>query len=106
MLNLRGELNLEDILKIKHLISEYMKGGLFNIILNMERVSHIHLSGLVVLVERAERLQQYKGDLKIVGMSNYMKHIVELTGVSKRLNCYPSQELAEKAFQKESVTNG
>jgi anti-anti-sigma factor len=98
ILRLRGELNLEDVLKIKHLLAEYLKGGLVHVILNLENVSHIHLSGLPVLVERAGRMREYGGDLKLVGMSSYLQHIMDLAGVSKHFDLCPNEEAASARF--------
>jgi anti-anti-sigma factor len=98
VLRLRGELNLEDALKIKNLISEYLKGGLVHVVLNLESVSHIHLSALPVLVERARRLREYSGDLKLVGLSSYLMHILELAGNSRDFDFCRSEEEASLRF--------
>ena len=98
ILRLRGEMNLEDILKVKHLLSEYLKGGLVHVILNLENVSHIHLSGLPVLVERAGRMREYGGDLKLAGLSSYMQHIFELAGVSRSFDICSDEEVASSRF--------
>lgn len=98
VLRLRGELTLEDSLKIKTLIGEYLKGGLVHVILNLENVSHIHLSGLPVFVERARRLREYGGDMKLVGLSAYLNHILELAGVSKDFDFCRNEEEASVRF--------
>jgi anti-sigma B factor antagonist len=98
VLRLRGELTLEDALKIKNLIAEYLKGGLVHVVLNLENVSHIHLSGLPVFVERARRLREYGGDLKLVGLSTYLMHILELAGNSRDFDFCRSEEEASQRF--------
>ncbi|MES2202543.1 MAG: STAS domain-containing protein [candidate division FCPU426 bacterium] len=98
VLRLRGELTLEDSQKIKTLIGEYLKGGLVHVVLNLENVSHIHVNGLPVFVERARRLREYGGDLKLVGLSPYLNHILDLAGVSKEFDFCRSEEEASIRF--------
>ncbi len=98
VLRLRGELTLEDALKIKNLIAEYLKGGLVHVVLNLENVSHIHLSGLPVFIERARRLREYGGDLKLVGLSAYLNHILELAGATRDFDFCRSEEEATIRF--------
>jgi len=98
VLRLRGELNLEDMLKIKTLVAEYLKAGLVHVVLNLENVSHVHLAGLPVLSERAQRLREYGGDLKLVGLSPYLKHIFDLAGASPAFDFCRSEEEASERF--------
>jgi anti-sigma B factor antagonist len=98
VLRLRGELNLEDMLKIKTLVAEYLKAGLVHVVLNLENVSHVHLAGLPVLSERAQRLREYGGDLKLVGLSPYLKHIFDLAGASPSFDFCRSEEDASVRF--------
>ncbi len=98
VLRLRGELDLEDALKIKNLIAEYMKAGLVHVMLNLENVAHVHLAGLPVLGERAQRLREYGGDLKLVGLSPYLRHIFDLAGASPQFDFCASEEEASNRF--------
>ena len=98
VLRLRGELNLEDMLKIKALVAEYLKAGLVHVVLNVENVSHMHLAGLPVLVERAQRLREYGGDLKLVGLTPYLSHILNLAGVSPQFDFCRNEEEASVRF--------
>jgi len=98
VLRLRGELNLEDMLKIKTLVAEYLKAGLVHVVLNLENVSHVHLAGLPVLSERAQRLREYGGDLKLVGMSAYLRHIFDLAGATPQFDLCGSEEEAADRF--------
>ena len=67
-------------------------------VLNLENVSHIHLSGLPVFVERARRLREYGGDLKLVGLSTYLMHILELAGSARDFDFCRSEEEASARF--------
>jgi anti-sigma B factor antagonist len=98
VLRLRGELNLEDMLKIKTLVAEYLKAGLVHVVINLENVSHVHLAGLPVLSERAQRLREYGGDLKLVGLSPYLRHIFDLAGSTPQFDLCKNEEEASNRF--------
>ncbi|HTB33905.1 MAG TPA: STAS domain-containing protein [bacterium] len=98
VLRLRGELNLEDMLKIKTLVAEYLKAGLVHVVINLENVSHVHLAGLPVLGERAQRLREYGGDLKLVGLSPYLRHIFDLAGATPQFDLCKNEEEASNRF--------
>ena len=98
VLRLRGELNLEDMLKIKTLVAEYLKAGLVHVVINLENVSHVHLAGLPVLSERAQRLREYGGDLKLVGLSPYLRHIFDLAGATSQFDLCKNEEEASNRF--------
>ena len=98
VLRLRGELNLEDMLKIKTLVAEYLKAGLVHVVINLENVSHVHLAGLPVLSERAQRLREYGGDLKLVGLSPYLRHIFDLAGATPQFDLCKNEEEASNRF--------
>ena len=56
VLQLRGELNIEDVGKICNLLSDYLRAGLVHVVIDLDRVTHIHLAALPMLVNRADRL--------------------------------------------------
>jgi len=79
-------------------VAEYLKAGLVHVVLNLENVSHVHLAGLPVLSERAQRLREYGGDLKLVGLSPYLRHIFDLSGSSPQFDFCKSEEEASIRF--------
>lgn len=109
VLKLRGELNLEDMLKIKQLCEEYLRAGLVFVILDLEGVGHIHLAGLPQLVQTARKLREYGGDLKLAAVSPYLRHIIQLAGAALDLDQTEDMETAIKRFKKQGrrwVHNG
>jgi anti-sigma B factor antagonist len=99
VLRLRGELGLEDVVKVRTLLSEYLMAGRVNVVLNLERVNHVHLGGMPVLGERARRLREYGGDLKICGASPYLRHTFDLAGVGTAFDFCLDEDEAAKRFQ-------
>lgn len=98
VLRLRGEITLEDAAKLKNLIAEYLKAGNVHVVLSLKAVTHVHLSGMPILVERARRLREYGGDLKLVGVSTYLRHILELAGCNKEFDFCATEEEAQERF--------
>lgn len=103
VLRMRGELTLEDLAKVRALLTEYLRAGLVHVLLNFERVDHVHLGGMPVLGERCQRLREYGGDLKICGASPYLRHVFELSGLGKAFEFCVDEEEAAKRFQQGSV---
>lgn len=98
ILRLRGELSLEDTLRVKHLVGEYLHAGLIHVVLDLTKVTHVHLAGLPVLGERAQKLRQYGGDLKLVGASPYTRHLFDLAGVASNFEWYVDADQAYQRF--------
>lgn len=100
VLRLRGELTVQDTLKIKALIGEYLKEGFAHVILNLECVHHVQLAGIAILAERAQLMRACGGDLKLVGLSKYLTHMWDLAGYSHRFDFCGTEEEATSRFSK------
>lgn len=99
ILALNGEITLEDCLKIKNLLKEYIMAGRVRVALDLSKVTHIHLAGLPALVERAQRLREYDGGLKLVGLSTYLRHIFQLAGALDQFDVCANVDEAQKHFE-------
>jgi anti-sigma B factor antagonist len=100
ILRLRGELTSDDAHRINNLLSEYVKASLVHVILNLENVTHMQAAGLPVLQRRAKALRDCGGDLKLVGLSPYLKHLVDLAGYYSQFDVCDSEEEAGCRFFK------
>jgi anti-anti-sigma factor len=99
VLRLRGELNLEDQMKIRDLLEEFLRAGVVNVVLDLEQVTHLHMTGLPVLVRKARQLRDYKGDLKLAGASEYITHLLQLAGMGNEFGSHPDADAAVQAFR-------
>jgi anti-anti-sigma factor len=94
VLRLRGELNVEDVRNLGTLLSEYLKGGLIHVVLNLENVSHVSLEAIPLLAVKTRGFRECGGDLKLVGLSAYLQHMWDLAGYSHQFNFCRSEEEA------------
>lgn len=70
------------------------KGEARNLVLNFSEVSFIDSSGLGVLLGRYKRLSSEGGRIAISGAAPQVKRILELSGIMRIMNTYPSEEEA------------
>lgn len=98
VLRLAGEITLHDVMNLKTMLAEYMKAGRPCVALDFTRVTHLHLSAVPVLVERAQRLREYGGDLKIFAMSSYLNRIADLAGLKPAILTYATENDVLHAF--------
>jgi len=97
-LNLEGEIDAAQMAEIDRVIGQLIKGEMYGLILNFESVEHIHFTILPALVEEKKRLQSFGGDLRLSGMSDYLKNIFRTTGVLEQFQVFNTAHLAAKSF--------
>ena len=100
VLRLRGELTVQDALRIKTLLGEYLKEGFAHVLINFEQVSHVQLAAVAILAERSQLLRACGGDLKLVGLSPYLVHMWDLAGFSHRFDFCRNEEEATARFSR------
>ncbi len=67
-----------------------------NLVLNFKEVDFIDSSGLGVLLGRYKKLSQAEGKMAIVAPQPQVKRILELSGIMRIMNIYPSEAEAIK----------
>jgi len=100
-MNLEGEIDAAMMAEINRVVGQLIKGEMYGLILNFEAVEHIHFTILPALVEERKRLQSFGGDLRLAGMSDYIKNIFRTTGI---LDEFPSFETAQQAAKSFGVS--
>jgi len=97
-LHLRGDVDHTEMVDIRNSISDLIGEGHAKLIVSMKEVEHINYLSIGVLVERLKRLRSFGGDLKIVGMSLYLKDILTSVGATEFFDCFDSEEEALTSF--------
>jgi anti-anti-sigma factor len=97
-MNLEGEIDSVKMAEINRVIGQLIKGEMFGLILNFESVEHIHFTILPAFVEEKKRLQSFGGDIRLAGMSDYIKNIFRTTGVLERFQVFETAQQAAKSF--------
>lgn len=99
MLILKGEIDLEDIVALKGIISTFIEKESFFFILDFSQVNHLNVSGIEYLNERKERLRSLGGDLKIVGCGDYVQSLFTYAGYAGEFDFYGTEDEAVKSLE-------
>ena len=97
-MNLEGEIDAAKMAEIGRVIGQLVKGEMYGLILNFEAAEHIHFTMLPTLVEEKKRLQSFGGDLRLAGLSDYIKNIFRTTGVLDEFQVFDTAQHAAKSF--------
>ncbi|HUJ19658.1 MAG TPA: STAS domain-containing protein [Nitrospirota bacterium] len=97
-MNLEGEIDAAKMAEIGRVIGQLIKGEMYGLILNFESAEHVHFTVLPALVEEKKRLQSFGGDIRLAGMSEYLKNIFRTTGVLEEFQVFDSAQQAAKSF--------
>jgi anti-anti-sigma factor len=97
-MNLEGEIDAATMAEIDRVIGQLIKGETYGLILNFESVEHIQFTILSALVEEKKRLQSFGGDIRLAGMSDYIKNIFRTTGVLDAFQVFATAQQAAKSF--------
>jgi len=97
-MNLEGEVDAAKLSEINRVIGQLIKGEMYGVILNFESVEHIHFTILPALVEEKKRIQSFGGDIRLAGMTEYIKNIFRTTGVLEEFQVFDTPQQAAKSF--------
>jgi anti-anti-sigma factor len=97
-MNLEGEIDAAKIAEINRVIGQLIKGEMYGLILNFESVEHVNFTVLSALVDERKRMQSFGGDIRLAGMSDYIKNIFRTTGVLEKFQVFDTAQLAAKSF--------
>jgi anti-anti-sigma factor len=81
----------EELFRLAHL-------GRRRVILDLTRVDHVDYRGLKSLAARARLLRAGGGDLKVCGLSNYVRAIFRVAGVEGDFDIHETAAAAHAAF--------
>ncbi len=97
-MNLEGEVDAAKMAEVNRVIGQLIKGDIYGLILNFASVEHVNFTILSSLVEERKRLQSFGGDIRLAGMSDYIKNIFRTTGVLEQFQVFDTAQLAAKSF--------
>ena len=100
LLNVKEGINHSEMADIRNAISDQIREGHVKVIISLAEVESINYFSLGVLVERLTRLRSCGGDLKFVGMNNYLKNAFTLIGIAGAIENFESVGEAKMSFSK------
>ncbi len=98
-IHLHGDVDMEEVVQLKNLISAVVADGCSRIVLDFLRVQHVNVTGLGILADRLRFVRIAGGDLRISSLSPYLQHVFELTGIRNVFRIYDTAHLAARSFQ-------
>jgi len=97
-MNLDGEIDAVKMEEVDRVIGQLVKGEMYGLILNFESVEHVHFTILSTLVDEKRRLQSFGGDLRLAGLSDYIKNIFRTTGMLEEFQVFDTALQAARSF--------
>ena len=76
------------------------RAGYVRYVLDFTDVSHLDYRGVRPLVERAQRIRELGGDLKLAGLSPYLAAIFRVAGAHTAFQCFKDPLEAGAAFDR------
>jgi anti-sigma B factor antagonist len=94
---LSGEVDLQHSPQLHATLVDIAAGRPKRLILNLSQVNYMDSSGVGTLVELLRRVNAYKGKLALVGMTERVRSVFEVTKLDRFFSIHPSEEEAARA---------
>jgi anti-anti-sigma factor len=101
VLDVAGDIDFREMTAIKKRISSLIQKDQTKVVLNLRAVDYINHLSIGVLIDRLQVLRSLNGDLKLSGMSGYLREIFRSVGAEGLFENYPSLEDAVQSFDSE-----
>ncbi len=106
VIDISGDIDFREMIRIKDVISSLIEREQTKVVLNLKAVDHINYLSIGVLLERMRILRTLNGDLKLVGMSYYLRKIFMVVGMDQFFEEYTSLEEAIESFAEDWEGSG
>lgn len=106
VIDVSGDIDFREMMRIKDVIGSLIEKERIKVILNLKAVDHINYLSIGLLVERLRLLRNLNGDLKLAGMSPYVRDIFKVVGMDHFFEDYTSLEDAIESFDDDWEWNG
>ena len=98
VIDINGDIDFREMIRIKDVIGSLIAIDKTKVVLNLKAVDHINYLSIGVLLERMRILRSLNGDLKLAGMSPYLRTIFRVVGMDQFFEEYVSLEEAIESF--------
>lgn len=98
VIDVTGDIDFREMIRIKDMIGSLIEKERTKVVLNLKSVDHINYLSIGVLVERLRLLRNMNGDLKLAGMSPFLRDIFRVVGMDQFFEDYSSLEDAIESF--------
>ena len=98
IVDLAGEIDVYTSPKLKDAISGLIDRGVYNLVINLEKVRYIDSTGLGVLIGGLKRVREHGGSVNLVCTNPQIKKIFDITGLVMIFGIFDSEDAALKAL--------
>jgi len=98
VIDVSGDIDFREMIRIKNVIGGLIEKDRLKVVLNLRAVDHINYLSIGVLLERLKLLRNLNGDLKLAGMSPFLRDIFKVVGMDRFFEDYTSLEDAIESF--------
>ncbi len=96
-----GDLDHQTAPRMKERLEQQVKSGRKRLILDCSQLTYISSYGLTVLVELHKTLQASEGQLKLAHTTGGVADVLNITGLKRFFEVYPTVEKAVAAFEED-----
>jgi anti-sigma B factor antagonist len=94
-----GEIDIHTAPRVDEAVNRAIDADCRRLILDLDRVSYIDSSGLVVLINTFKRMQVKNGKVVFVCSNPHILKVLELTGLSQVMTIFKTQDAATASFE-------
>lgn len=93
-LAIAGELDLNRVPVVREQLAALISGKAPRILLDLTGLTYIDSSGLALFIESLQRMQSYGGKLALFGLSDTVRHILEIARLDQIFEIHPDAQSA------------
>jgi anti-sigma B factor antagonist len=105
MVTLQGELRMASVSTPRQHLLQLARKGPRLMVIDLAEVSTIDTAGIAILVEVLRAMHACGGKLKLFGLTDQVKRMVELTSLDQVIDVYESRR-AEQAPKRDDLSAG
>lgn len=98
VVDLSGEIDVYTSPKLKDAISGLIDRGVYNLVINLEKVRYIDSTGLGVLIGGLKRVREHGGSVNLVCTNPQIKKIFDITGLVMIFGIFENEDAALRAL--------
>ena len=96
---IEGDLTSEADSDVKKVYNDYKDKGLLNkLIINFEKTKYINSSGIATLINIIQDINESKGIISFVGLSDHLQKVMDIVGISDFVQIYKTNNDAIKTM--------
>lgn len=98
VLSCEGDLNAEEMVKMKERLARLMSKNHRKVLLNLASARRVEIAGLGMLVDRVLKVRALRGEIRLCNLQPEVVQTFQRVGVGTLMKSYPTEEEALASF--------